>query len=265
MKRPLSSLSTLSLAGALWSAGPVMVLANGIPPSVFLSDAGRDVPEVIIDTEGGNNDGSAPSTTVETVSEGKRFTCEMINGRYTVTYHPASEPGANYPWAVPQSLGGGWSAEKRCIEISRRLESYRPDGLLELQTNVENNYDTVCVTTEEAPGCRIVFTVPPGQNAIATRDQVFENLVQANEGQSTTGVNTFQDGGIAELLGQVEGLFGSQGSFGTVTNPHRATGQGIYLKPFLDQADGGTGEYLGTSRYRPQNRPSPRLDPSIFR
>jgi len=58
-------------------------------------------------------------------------------------------------------MGDGWTSERRCTEISQRLGPYRPDGLIELRTDVENNYNTVCVTTENDPSCRIVFTVPP--------------------------------------------------------------------------------------------------------
>jgi len=57
-------------------------------------------------------------------------------------------------------MGDGWTSERRCTEIST-ARTYRPDGLIELRTDVENNYNTVCVTTENDPSCRIVFTVPP--------------------------------------------------------------------------------------------------------
>jgi hypothetical protein len=179
----------------------------------------------------------------------------MDNGRYTVMYQPESQPGQFYAWAVPQTMGGNWSAESRCQEISRRLESYRPDGLVEMQTSVENGYNTVCVTTDNIPSCRIVFTVPSGQDPIATRNRVFENLAIADSGQSTAGVFMLRDGQsgqVLEQLGQalninLGGLLGGSRSSPTQTI---STRNGIYLKPFLDQADGGTGEWLNRRKMR---------------
>ncbi|MDB9528920.1 COP23 domain-containing protein [Oscillatoria sp. CS-180] len=176
-----------------------------------------------------------------------RFSCQLENGEYTVMYSPRSEPGAMYAWATPEDMGSAWPAERRCEEISRRLESYRPDGLLELQTAMENGYNTVCVTTEAVSSCRIVFTVPQGQDPVLTRDRVFDNLVLADQGQATDGVNTFVEGdsaldGLDDILGVPSGS---------------STRGGINLQPFLDPADGGTGAQLNPNSGR-------SLDPNNF-
>ena len=179
-----------------------------------------------------------------------RFTCEIQDGEYTVMYRPKSEPGQAYPWAVPTEMGGGWTPERRCETISSRLEEYRPDGLVELRTDIENGYNTVCATTEDAlDTCRIVFTVPPGQDPVATRDAVFSNITLADAGTGTNGVTTFVGGSRlpnTDLLGRdvANGeIFGIVGEIlGERSTPRVANG--IYLKPYLDPADGGTGEYL---------------------
>jgi Circadian oscillating protein COP23 len=111
-----------------------------------------------------------PQTSVPSGGDRARFVCESIDNQSTVTYHPIDRPRDRYPWAVPSTMGSTWNASKRCTEIARRLEAYRRDGLKELRTEVKNQYSTVCVTTERNNECRIVFTVPPGQDAIATRD-----------------------------------------------------------------------------------------------
>ncbi|NJO39950.1 MAG: hypothetical protein HC769_14515 [Cyanobacteria bacterium CRU_2_1] len=186
---------------------------------------------------------SAPQSASES-----RFTCESENGQYTVMYHPISQPGESYAWATPIALGGGWSEDRRCNEISRRLESYRPDGLLEMRTSVENGYDIVCVTTEENPSCRIVLTVPPGQDPLETRDRVFRNLTIADSGEQTSGVVTYSGGGD-DLLNQIGDAVGD--AIG-VDMPNLSGGDrqpstrrdSIDLRPFLDPADGGTGERL---------------------
>lgn len=164
-------------------------------------------------------------------------------------YNPSTQD-ESYPWAVPQQMGAEWSPQRRCSVISDRLEQYRPDGLLELQTDVKNNEDIVCVTTEANPSCRIVFTVPRDQDPIATRDRVFDNLASANQGQATRGVTTFTDNSD---MGE---LFGINGS-------NKKSSKGINLKPFLDPADGGTGE--GLKELDSSDDSSRQLNPEQFR
>lgn len=190
-------------------------------------------------TPGDSEDGSVAAPT-EPVS---RFACQIHNGQPTVMYAPSSQPDQMYPWAVPQDMGSAWPAARRCEAISARLESYRPDGLLTLDTSVENGYNTVCVTTEAVSSCRIVFTVPPGQDPTLTRNRVFENLTIADQGQATEGVTTFT-GGSGGILGQIGEILGqpSLGS-GGLGSPTTTMGP-INLRPFLAPSDGGTGARL---------------------
>jgi hypothetical protein len=193
-----------------------------------------------------------------------RFSCQAVNGQPTVMYNPQSQPNQYYAWATPTALGGGWSPERRCNEISRRLEFYRPDGLLELQTGVENGYNTVCVTTEDVSSCRIVLTVPPGQDPAAVRDRIFNNLLVADSGQQTTPAVAYQDNGdgILRQLGQVLGVdLGSGMGSGNSTRPSPSS---IKLQPFLDSADGGTGTRL-QAQPTPSQPGAPRLNPGNFR
>lgn len=190
-----------------------------------------------------------------------RFSCQMVDGEYTVVYYPQSQPDQAYPWAKPTELGGGWTPERRCNEISRRLEFYRPDGLVEMQTAVENGYNTVCVTTQQVPTCRIVLTVPPGQDPVLTRDRVFENLAVADQGQQTDAVNALtgdRGGGVLNQIGEALNI-----DLPSMTGRRSSNSRsgGINLRPFLDPADGGTGAMLRNS-----SAPSaPRLNPDNFR
>jgi hypothetical protein len=197
--------------------------------------------------ETSDSETTAPTETEEdtttdpnALDDSPRFSCQVHNGQYTVMYWPESQPEQVYPWAVPQDMGSTWPAQRRCEEISARLESYRPDGLLELQTAVENGYNTVCVTTESVSTCRIVFTVPPGQNPTLTRNQVFENLTIADQGQQTEAVSTFV-GGSNDVLDQIGDIF--WGGTTPASRPALNSG-GINLKPFLAPEDGGTGTQL---------------------
>ncbi len=222
---PLSnilSIAKMSVLALSVTLGPIL------GSSVALASDGEEVPE--------------PASS--------RFTCEIQNGEYTVMYRPKSEPGQAYPWAVPSEMGGGWTPERRCETISARLEEYRPDKLVELRTDVENGYNTVCATTEEdLETCRIVFTVPPGQDPVATRDAVFSNITLADAGTGTSAVNTFVGGmrlpetdlsGTGALNNEIFGAV--RDALGGRSTRRRA--EGIYLKPYLDPSDGGTGLYL---------------------
>lgn len=192
------------------------------------------------------------------ITSGTRFACQYTDGQSTVMYYPQSQPGQAYPWATPTELGGGWSEERRCNEIGRRLESYRPDGLLEMQTGTENGYNTICVTTQQNGACRIVLTVPPGQDPLLTRDRVFENLAVADRGQQTDSVTTYADDdgdGILNRIGEALDIDLPSSRQGDRSNS-------INLRPFLDQTDGGTGARLqgGVS-----TQSSPQLNPDRFR
>ncbi len=202
---------------------------------------------------------STDNSSIPTSESGTRFSCQSVNGQYTVMYHPQSQPNQSFPWAIPSTLGDGWNSERRCNEISQRLESYRPDGLQELRTAVVNNYNTICVTTQENPSCRIVLTVPPGQDPVSTRDRVFQNLTTADSGQQTEGVNTFAGGQPTNEIGQLYNLGRTALGGG---NNRRVASNSIQLRPFLDRADGGTGTRLqgGVA-----TQTSPRLNPKNFR
>jgi hypothetical protein len=192
-----------------------------------------------------------PPTSGQDLPEDARFECQLYEGEFTVMYRPESQPDRVYPWATPGAMGGDWSAEKRCYTISERLEAYRPEGLVELQVGIENGYDIVCATTEQVPGlCKIVFTVPPGQNPVMTRDRVFENLALADAGNNTNVVNTYTGAGSPDILGQIGEALNLPMSGSERT--------GINLKPFLDTADGGTGTALNGASTR-------SLNPDSFR
>ena len=214
-------------------------------------------PEVIID-QPNSSDGTSSPTRRNTDT---RFTCEVVDGEYTVMYYPESQPDEGYPWAIPTQLGGGWTPERRCDEITARFETYRQDGLLELTTGVENGYDTICVTTQLDPtDCRIVLTVPPGQDPQLTRDLIFDNLLVADDGGSTQGVYTFGDGrSNNDVLGELGNVINGK------DRKSSSSPENIDLRPFLDPADGGTGELLRSNSAAPQPQPgNSERKPAIF-
>lgn len=216
---------------------------------------------VVVDTDenAGTSTRRTPTGSSSPITSATRFSCQPLNGEYTVAYQPESQPGQYFPWAKPAEMGGGWNSQKRCAEIARRLESYRGDGLQELTTSVENGYDTVCVITQKVSDCRIVFTVPPGQDPIVTRDRVFENLTVADSGRQTDAVNTYtsRGNGIGDLVNMGRDILGGD------KNPN-AGSKSINLRPFLDKNDGGTGTQMqgGVQLNRSKSN---QLNPASFR
>ncbi|NEO27966.1 MAG: hypothetical protein F6K03_14045, partial [Kamptonema sp. SIO4C4] len=218
-----------------------------------------------------------PEDVVVETENNPRFTCQTANGQYTVMYTPEEQPDQAYPWAIPQQLGGGWTPEKRCNVIAQRLEQYRPDGLVELRTGVENTYDILCVTTQDDPSCRIVLTVPPGQDPEVVRDSVFRNLTVADSGQQTQGVPTFLPGRENNTVGNVLERVGEIFDLENASSDGRiqlGSPGAINLRPFLAPSDGGTGAYLQNSNSLPSQPPASRptsnpggrrLNPDNFR
>ncbi|NEP11027.1 MAG: hypothetical protein F6J92_35555 [Symploca sp. SIO1A3] len=120
-----------------------------------------------------------PNTTEE-IPKNTQFTCELINGQYTVMYTPEGQSVYTSDWLTlkPEAsdfFGDAWSPQKRCQTISQRLELYRHDGFLQLRASTENGYDIVCMTTEQNPNCRIVFTLAPSEDAVLMVEQIVEN------------------------------------------------------------------------------------------
>lgn len=260
----------LGLAGAIAmvSLWPVASYAQSRQAD-DLPDVDADVNDRVDPDADINNDDAIDSSAV---SSDNRFFCQFTGNQYTVMYNPESRPNEAFPWAIPQAMGGGWTPELRCLEIAKRLEEYRPDGLLELQTGSENGYNIVCATSERDSRCRIIFTVPDGQDATITRDSVFENLTIANQGDTTQGVNTFVGSGsdpFSEITRLGQSLFGRRSRLSSSRLPLRS---GVNLKPFLDQADGGTAKAFrnGVPITRQKAKVKPRsgglkLQPDQFR
>jgi hypothetical protein len=232
----------------------------------------NDPPEVIINDPSSTSSGSSRSSRSSRNAD-TRFNCEFVNGEYTVMYYPESRPDQGYAWAIPSALGGGWTPEKRCNAITARFESYREDGLLELTTGEENGYDTICVTTQVDPrDCRLVLTVPPGQDPQLTRDLIFDNLLVADDGGSTQGVYTFGDrqGGGGDILSEITNVLNGGSGKKRSNNSRKPSPENINLRPFLDTADGGTGEKLKRLRSnsatpKPRNSENSERKPDLFK
>jgi Circadian oscillating protein COP23 len=260
------------------SKHPIKLLAFGaFGLSLFLSSSPANAQyssDIVVPTTSGGG-GSTDSTIYSgdrypsggsvgsSVNTNARFVCQQFNGQNTVMYQPQSQPGQYFAWATPRTLGGGWDTARRCQTIAQRLESYRGDGLLELQTSVMNGENVVCVTTEANSACRIVFTVPREKDPYVVRNSVFENLASADNGQQTTAVNTYRDRNGNQINQIYRTIVGGNNS------NNRSAKSPIALKPFLDRADGGTGQGLRNGvrigRQQTRQQSGARLIPGRFK
>ncbi|BAZ37753.1 hypothetical protein NIES4101_36760 [Calothrix sp. NIES-4101] len=257
LMRPINLLLFASLGFSL--------LGNSVAQAQYRGDNDVVVPTT---SNGGSTDSTISSgnrypSGGSTADSNARFFCQQQNGQYTVMYQPQSQLGKGFAWANPRSMGGGWDMARRCNTIAQRLESYRRDGLLELQTGIENGQNIVCVTTEANPACRIVFTVPPEKDPYFVRNSVFQNLAAADNGEQTYGVNTYTS--------RTRGGDAVEQIYNTVTgrNNRSSAKSPISLKPFLDKADRGTGTQLkngvSINRQPAKNQAGVRLNPGKFR
>ncbi len=250
------------------SRGPVVVPTDGTLSTPTNSTGTLNIPtgsSTTIPTPSTRTTIPTGSSTTTPTDGIARFSCQLVSSQWTVMYQPQSQPNQYFAWATPKELGGGWTAQRRCQEISRRLEAYRPDGLQELRNDITNNYNTICVTTQRTPACQLVLTIPPGQDAITTRNKIFQNLLTADSGQDTQAVNTYADNGknsgLNSLLNAGRSIFG-----GNRQQPITASTGGINLRPFLAPEDGGTGSKLSSMSSIRTNRPNnTRLNPNKFR
>ncbi|NET29396.1 MAG: hypothetical protein F6K01_29940 [Okeania sp. SIO1I7] len=113
------------------------------------------------------------------VKKTDRFSCEERRDTergefvWTVMYDDGKK---KQPWlgmVIP--MGGGWSPERRCQEIERRLENYRQDGLVFLGYRDDPNtpqQQVLCVKTKlTAYGCPLLMTLDVGTDGYeALRD-----------------------------------------------------------------------------------------------
>jgi hypothetical protein len=259
--KSLNQKKSQSLGLKIFQSG---VIALTLPLAIAMPSSAQIIP---VETPTNQIPAEKPNDKAANPTDNKsaRFSCQMRDGQYVVVYQPKSQPQKYFPWAAPSTMGDGWSPERRCNEISRRLEMYRPDGLVEMRTGIENGYNVICATTDKNSSCRIVLTVPNGQDPIATRDRVFGNLATADSGQATTAVNTYRSRGNNTLgtlnditgnlglgidLGDINGVLNSvltpssRRANRRANRPNIGSGN-IYLKPYLDPSDGGTGASLG--------------------
>ncbi|AUT04415.1 hypothetical protein CLI64_18445 [Nostoc sp. CENA543] len=113
------------------------------------------------------------------------FYCDMSTGKPITMYRNSS--GEREPWIRWTSnffQNSGYDNFTRCREVSRRLEIYRQQRRLRFITvGMMNRQRVVCTASQINGRCeRLIFTLKPGQDAVATLD----NLLAWRKGETGT-------------------------------------------------------------------------------
>ena len=113
-----------------------------------------------------------------------RFSCELRQDTnkevWTVMY---DNDDKKQPWlGIVITMGGGWSPERRCQEIERRLENFREDGLVSLGYRDDPNtpqQQVLCVKTKSSgENCPLLMTldvVTDGYQALRATTKALTN------------------------------------------------------------------------------------------
>jgi hypothetical protein len=104
------------------------------------------------------------------------FFCDTSGDVPTTVY--LNKQGIQEPWIKWSSdyfTDSGWTPEKRCGEVSNRLETYRVNQQLRYVTSgVVNNQKVICVAASQGAPCGgIIYTLKPEQDAIAALNNLF--------------------------------------------------------------------------------------------
>ncbi|GGA58881.1 COP23 domain-containing protein [Okeania sp. KiyG1] len=101
------------------------------------------------------------------VKKTDRFSCELkLDGNknqkvWTVMY---DNDKGKHPWlGIVIPMGGGWTPAKRCEKIEERLEYFRKDGLLSIESRRDPNtpeQEVICAKTKlSGDSCPLLLTL----------------------------------------------------------------------------------------------------------
>jgi Circadian oscillating protein COP23 len=121
------------------------------------------------------------------------FSCDVKNGVPRTVARTLRGEVSIIRWV--SNFGGevGYTPQKRCEEVSNRFQQYYNQGILNyITTGRENNYDIICVSSENGGACDgLLFTLKPGESASSLIPQLFDvaSLGSGPIEQSSSGIS----------------------------------------------------------------------------
>lgn len=119
-----------------------------------------------------------------------RFVCGSVGG--VPTTEAITRDGRQVSvirWTSRVFSGSGWSAERRCQEVSSRFEQFRQQGRLRyITTGRMRGQSVLCTAQSRSGGCDgLLYTLKPGQDPSVTLARLLELRVKARGPLNETG------------------------------------------------------------------------------
>lgn len=110
------------------------------------------------------------------------FICGSELGMPATVVMSSSKTKPFIRWSSTRFADSGWSAERRCEAVSKRLqESHDKGSLRYLTTGRMNGLPVICSTDRDGGSCiDLIYTLKPGQNPAST----LSNLLQVRQGKA---------------------------------------------------------------------------------
>ncbi len=129
------------------------------------------------------------------------FYCGTSQGAPTTLAKSGSRVVPIIRWSSDAFSESGYSAERRCQEVSKRFQTYYDDGSLSfITTGRMNGQNVVCVARSNGGPCAgLLFTLKPGSNPTQAINQLFNIRTRASGPLNETTARPYIDFG--EFLG----------------------------------------------------------------
>lgn len=119
-----------------------------------------------------------------------RFVCSSVGG--VPTTEAITRDGRKVSvirWTSRVFSGSGWTAERRCQEVSSRFDQFRQQGRLRyITTGRMRGQSVLCTAQSMAGACDgLLYTLKPGQDPSATLARLLELRVKARGPLNETG------------------------------------------------------------------------------
>jgi hypothetical protein len=118
---------------------------------------------------------SFPITSV--LAEQVTYTCQLINDTPTTVFRRGNKERQMISWV--RSFGGSYTPERRCKEVTERLNQNVSSRGRFLTHGIKNQQPIICFTDRTGGGCNsLFFTLKRGDNA----KEKLKNLFALNQG-----------------------------------------------------------------------------------
>lgn len=115
------------------------------------------------------------------------FECQVKRGLYTTVASRSGKSIDLFVWDSNRFASSGYTNDRRCDEVSKRLQSYSFGALRQdqLTHGIMNGEKVICTALSKGTGCnRLVYTLHPEDNA---RDKL-QSVVGRTKGRASSSV-----------------------------------------------------------------------------